>query len=468
MNGDEIAKLRKDVTKHTGHLNEDSALVLDLIQKNFEYPYHDELAKITEMLPESMNNKTRLISYKDLIQKLWVPTVHYEKDECPNDCTQKTKCKCIRDVLTLIKHLLNEISKQFSIFSGTDVVIVGSLKENTKINELDEADCVLVLDKTKNFENFLEFKEESQQIVFIENQPKNDDLEPYRMENNNCFNSKKYFMTFLTSMYNILTYCGQQLPSDLSLSMDPLVTKYEPCVRCMSQDTIRPQIIRCKHKQDCNHEDNCDCTEFNSPCMSWSKIGATLHVSFSEYGINLDVDLSPPILKTKNIATFNGKNDKKRKYLEDNRSLLTGWLDEWKKSLDMMAAARAFPDSKRSIRLRLINRDTVLAEQCLMFYNTQTLEGSKKWVYVIMKILKLVTQPVPLLTSYLIKLSVHLSLSNMTPTDEQLGECIKKVLLWNSVRGRFDNSVHTELAKIGLERVEVADDGLNFIGMKSN
>ena len=93
----------------------------------------------------------------------------------------------------------------------------------------------------------------------------------------------------------------------------------------------------------------------------------------------------------------------------------------------------------------------------------------------ILKILNLVTQPVPKVTSYHLKLSVHLALKNMTPTDEQIGECIKNVLKWSEVREKFAksvhefaNSVHKDLAKIGLERVEVADDGLNFIGMKSN
>ena len=86
----------------------------------------------------------------------------------------------------------------------------------------------------------------------------------------------------------------------------------------------------------------------------------------------------------------------------------------------------------------------------------------------ILKILNLVTQPVPKLTSYQIKLSVHHALVNMTPTDQQIGECIKNVLKWSGVRGKFDNCVPKDLATIGLERVEVADDGLNFIGMKSN
>ena len=161
-------------------------------------------------------------------------------------------------------------------------------------------------------------------------------------------------MTFLTSMYNVLTSCGQQLPADLNLSMDPLVTSYEPCKRCMSEEYLRPQCKRCKHKRDCLHEDNCDCREFTSPCMSWTKIGATFHIKFSKYYVNLDVDLKPPNFRTSNIDDYNGSNRKKRKYLEENRETLVGWLEEWRKSLNMRGA-NSFPESKRSIRLRLIN-----------------------------------------------------------------------------------------------------------------
>ena len=51
------------------------------------------------------------------------------------------------------------------------MVIVGSLKENTKISHLDEADCLLVLDKKKKFEEYLEYDEEDQKTKFIEQKP---------------------------------------------------------------------------------------------------------------------------------------------------------------------------------------------------------------------------------------------------------------------------------------------------------
>ena len=193
------SKLKNEVIRLTEPVNYDSPILLDKLTKSVEFPYFEELAKIKEMLPDSMINKTKMIKYQELIDKMWVPTVHYEED-CPDVCSQKIRCLCIREVLILLRHLMKEISKQFSIFSGAEVVIVGSLKESTKISHLDEADCLLVLDKKKNFEEYLEFDEENQKIQFIENKPKNKDLEPFRMENS-CFNSKKYFMSFLTIKY---------------------------------------------------------------------------------------------------------------------------------------------------------------------------------------------------------------------------------------------------------------------------
>ena len=83
-------KIITDVLKHTGRRSHDSPLVFDLIPKCVEFPLHDELAKIKNMLPDTMeNNETILITYKDLIHNMWVPTVHYQENECPEDCSQK-------------------------------------------------------------------------------------------------------------------------------------------------------------------------------------------------------------------------------------------------------------------------------------------------------------------------------------------------------------------------------------------
>ena len=85
-------------------------------------------------------------------------------------------------------------------------------------------------------------------------------------------------------------------------------------------------------------------------------------------------------------------------------------------------------------------------------------------MYVILKILKLLIQPLRKVTSYQIKFAVNMALVNMEPKEEDIGKCVKKVLEYVTMKNRFDDHVHTGLAAIGLERIEVEDDGLVFIG----
>ena len=80
-----------------------------------------------------------------------------------------------------------------------------------------------------------------------------------------------------------------------------------------------------------------------------------------------DVDVSPPVPPIDDVWNYDGSNQKKREYLEKNKSMLVGWLDEWRKSVDMVGASTA-PGAKRSVRLRLINRDTVLDEQVISYH----------------------------------------------------------------------------------------------------
>ena len=76
----------------------------------------------------------------------------------------------------------------------------------------------------------------------------------------------------------------------------------------------------------------------------------------------MDVDINPPNLKVKNQDDYNGNNTVKRNFLEINRRTIVKWVDEWMKTLDMTAAV-FFPQAKRSIRFRLVNKDKVLTEQ---------------------------------------------------------------------------------------------------------
>merc|ERR1719471_2057118 len=102
-----------------------------------------------------------------------------------------------------------------------------------------------------------------------------------------------------------------------------------------------------------------------------------------------------------------------------------------------MFEASTFLGSIRSVRLRLINRDTVIAEQSLFFYSQQTLAGSKLKVYVLLKILKLLVQTRTKITSFMMKFALDTTLTNMTPTDDDIAECIETVMKNFRIRDQF-------------------------------
>ena len=60
---------------------------------------------------------------------------------------QNQTCERIRNVISLVKQILKEMSKQLPIFKNAQVVVVGSLKEQAKIGNVDEADILLTLDE---------------------------------------------------------------------------------------------------------------------------------------------------------------------------------------------------------------------------------------------------------------------------------------------------------------------------------
>ena len=81
-------------------------------------------------------------------------------------------------------------------------------------------------------------------------------------------------------------------------------------------------------------------------------------------------------------------------------------------------------------------------------------------VYVQMKILKTCTASK--MTSYKCKYAVDYHLLNVDADKMVLGEAIRKVMSYYTIRGKF-TSVHKELQeKEGITRVEVLDEGFKF------
>ena len=158
-------------------------------------------------------------------------------------------------------------------------------------------------------------------------------------------------MKFMEALFAVIVEYGNQLPENLS--MDPLTTNFDPCETCSSKEFIKPIYKRCHHRPDCQlttdgkHQTDCDCKIFTSPSLTYSKIGAALHLRFGKFGFNLDIDVTPPFIPTCNIDQYDGHNWEKRQYLERTKPI--GWLEEWIKSINMHAAS-SYPESKKSVR----------------------------------------------------------------------------------------------------------------------
>ena len=84
------------------------------------------------------NNK-KLVKYEELLKELHVKPVHYKPEEvktCEDQCPQQNCCACIRDVINLLDQIMEKMSEKFPIFKDVKIIVVGSLKEQTKIGGL--------------------------------------------------------------------------------------------------------------------------------------------------------------------------------------------------------------------------------------------------------------------------------------------------------------------------------------------
>ena len=98
--------------------------------------------------------------------------------------------------------------------------------------------------------------------------------------------------------------------------------------------------------------------------------------------------------------------------------------------------------------------------QSLLFLNDTTLSGLKHQVYVLIKILKFCTGSSA--KSYQCKFGISHILANRVVATEDLGKAIKEVIHYFTLRGKF-SSVHPELRREGIVRVDVGEKGLCFV-----
>ena len=100
--------------------------------------------------------------------------------------------------------------------------------------------------------------------------------------------------------------------------------------------------------------------------------------------------------------------------------------------------------------------------QSLLFLRDGTLQGFNRDVYVLIKILKFCTGSSA--KSYQCKFAFNNVIGRTGKKIEagDLGSIIQKVIHYHTLRGKF-SSVHPELRREGIIKVEVGEEGLHFI-----
>ena len=252
--------------------------------------------------------------------------------------------------------ILHKVGEKEPLFRGASPCIVGSVKEGTRCFYPDEADIYVSLDRRLKDLCMYDTRNQALRVGGRECQKF---LKP-----DGSLDAFKYFTSYLTLVYEAIgeldlskgfTIRGQHRP----FTMAPLVLGYPACVRCMSSDYVgRAQAKRCRHRVDCaphmvgrpecdqcpdmckspDHQRTCSCEEYNTPCLTHSKIGGVLHMrwtnpdnSFSYISCDLSIPTFPTNLK------YDGSLTEVQGYLRDNKPV--GWLEEWSKLQDMKAAA---------------------------------------------------------------------------------------------------------------------------------
>ena len=315
--------------------------------KSVEFSYHDDLEKLRKKLLSHSKSNILSVSFEELLREMKCPKVHYEDDSensstsCSDDCSQKRKCLRVRQIAGLIKEIMKQIARKYPIFEDPALIVVGSMKEDTKVGDVNECDMTLIM--PKKFENIFKFDDEKQAIALTTMET------PAALKEfveNGIFNSTKYYQTFVEEFCNVISNGELRLPEGLDLS-----PKFTPCDVCQSKEDFLPQYLRCRHNMNCpehmkkksspKYVEQCDCKVFTAPSLTFSKIGVVLHLQFSEPDgsfLNFDVDVSPPVPSLEDVWNYDGSNEKKKAWLLKHRPV--NWLPEYRKSYDMSAAAK--------------------------------------------------------------------------------------------------------------------------------
>ena len=337
-------KLRDDVI-------EKEAEIFNTVPKSDDFAYNRPMDQVVSLLDANDS-----VTFAELLKTLHMPEVHYkggEEGKCPEDCQHKEKCSIIRQTVELVKIIAGKLEEMHPIFMDLKSTVVGSLKENTRTFAVDEVDINMSFPKIIGESLF--FNPETQSTEFNNNPTPA--LLAYKMKDN-TLNGQQLFKDFVGSVHKII----EKIELPAHLTMDPLTTSYTPCLSCMKTDMVDPECKRCHHEPTCQaHDESCGCAVYTSPNLTHSKIGIVLHLQWTMADgskTNLDCDVNCPNLPIN--TPYDGGILEIQEFLRTEKPV--AWLEEYKK-LENMYAVSLLPHVTRSVRLRLINRHTVMARQ---------------------------------------------------------------------------------------------------------
>ena len=201
-----------------------------------------------------------------------------------------------------------------------------------------------------------------------------------------------------------------------------------------------------------------------------------LHLRWKEEDgsfFHLDCDLTVPTFPTQD--RYDGGTNDVMDYL--SRKKPVGWREECGKLLDLEALASSphlIDPTSWQIKMRLINRSTVLPSQVgttsdlssslpqsLLFLRDDTLDGRKREVYVLAKMVKIFTASST--KSIQLKMAIEDVLGNVDDIESgDLGSSLRSILQHRDIRGHF-SSIHPDLTAVGVTKVQVTNKGLSFL-----
>ena len=288
----EKAALRTSVLSNNAHL-------LDRIPRDVEFTYNNKMDKLKPMIA-SQN-----VPYTTLLKNLHLPRAHFEEATCPMACGQKQNCHRIREAMRLVDLIVAELGKKLKVFEGAEVSMIGSTREGSRAFFCDELDVHLSLKK-----DFKQFSYFDSKLMVLKRDPSRaenpEDCGKY-FDESNFLKPDLYFHEFIASVHSIISTL--ELPEDFTIL--PLTTSFLPCTSCMIMKQKGLQVMRCRHKADCEQHkkcrctepseckcfDECRCREYASPSLTWSKVGVVLHLQWKEEDgglVTIDVDLNCP------------------------------------------------------------------------------------------------------------------------------------------------------------------------------